>query len=658
MKYIKGLKSIGANRYRACWNATGSNPVPLVTQHMEYISFSNLGSLNSQGQPVEIVTHVSLGNYAEGITPLVTFNKGAKYKYIRIEVTAEVLTNRGTATISASAVLDLPQQPSYWFRLTKVELDSRNRFVFKTDWGNTFTDPISQTDVIEDYYINSYNVYHAANRPEVLTQTCDWYSDPIPLKQLANNTNGICVSDFSTVASSFRIMYFLKDASSNAVLSSVTLQDFRNATNNGVFSAENVLSVAGIDSTYVIFCSNENAENRAYVTNKPFFVLQDIPVPVAYTEIDEYCSGGNMISADGWQHTTYIKLTDLRNCADGWCIDGHDSGDGADIKIEFFDSNLQWLSSVMYEDAGSQLSCEEIFELANATPTADYVVFNFNSSTWNEASYPWGNLVFVDGRCKTYSNNMNIQVQAGLNTNYSTLSNAINFIGSTHVYNQTTQSSTCLSEGYTTYTCMYCDDESDRKRTPLLKHLWGDTVYTWSGNSDTLGGNNLYSCTARRVCSGNNTQSHEEVLNGEMAYDVIQEPTTSSSGKQTVTAYFYEDWAYTQIKTNVNMFPRCYAPVSCTVSKSHTADNEYEIAIGNKNIDTIGHECVVKFTDEDGVLVFADEFLATPRSGSAEYVMSTFIAELSSSVVPVHYTMYFRGNASQSDSVVVSGTIS
>ena len=109
---------------------------------------------------------------------------------------------------------------------------------------------------------------------------------------------------------------------------------------------------------------------------------------------------------------------------------------------------------------------------------------------------------------------------------------------------------TCDEEGMGEFYAVFKDPEFTEQVWPEIipqkDHSYGEPTYTWSDDNKT--------CTAKRVCSNDNT--HIETETADVISEITRKPTCEEKGKTTYTAVFTNAAFKTQAKTVENIAPK------------------------------------------------------------------------------------------------------
>ena len=108
-----------------------------------------------------------------------------------------------------------------------------------------------------------------------------------------------------------------------------------------------------------------------------------------------------------------------------------------------------------------------------------------------------------------------------------------------HDYEVTVTSPTCTENGYTTYSCIYCDDFYVADIVTALDHNYGIPSYAWDGDK----------CTATRVCAREINHKETETVTASYVKDTDATCTSNETGHREAT---FTNSAFAKQSTSVN----------------------------------------------------------------------------------------------------------
>lgn len=630
--YIRGSSVPEATGYTLHQKINGEYTA-VGKQTFSDLSFVNLGELDARGKPLEVAVTFSSVDLPFSVAPLTEFLKnGEKRHYVRLTGQCDIESSEGSSSHPLSATMYVDNSSS--FNLSSLSVSYNNGYIYiTTNFGNAPALEMTLTDDATIYVAGEWTVYHADSTKH--------YTDFIPVKLLENDTDGFCVRDFSDDDTYFSVIYGYADTSFDSYVTAATGNELGGGYKFSTSNLEKVTKKPGVN--YVIFHSTNSSTDCVHVTNSVCFSIPDVTTVELYSK-GGYMDQGSRVQTSKWYHSNPILIENLVDGPDGWCVYGESSDYGSSGKLELWsDSNGYWLETGSYEDFSGPITVEEILEFKQQYPSATHIVFNLyvdNAETGKD-------VIYISGKCLEEDRRFAVR-SFGNNDLVSDYSSEVEYTGSTHLYKeQIVSASTCQSKGRVDQVCSRCGT-SHSQETSKLDHIWGTTTYTWDGNGEAAGGDNLYRCFAERICSGNGTSSHSETAEATISYNVTVEPTTSSSGTQIMTATFSEDWAETQTR-EVTMRTRCLSPTNTGVGK--VGDSTYRIYAYNPNDRESGAELFLVLQDATGVVLHALQTTIHPNSSLEKEIT------LESSGVASIYTMYFRMYP-HSDSLPVTGYVS
>lgn len=654
--YIRGTAVLGVQSYdlQVMYDGTETTVAKQLVEPI-LASGNAFGKLDSNGVPVEVSeTFDPKKPSLISVCPILEMINENKYYYFYVQGKITVYASGiGTASTTIEAHIPVTGKGPFDINTFDIRVDDQNNCYIDTnvgtgEAGNILSSSYTISDIEPE---GSWTIVCSS----IGTPKYE-FTDFIPVEQLRDAKHGMCVS-LGSSAPSYPIAVYAGPSFDSCVY----------CTSKNALSTPNEYTVNDIDwilnrpnANYVIFCGTAYS-TYAYGTDEVCFNLNDVPV------IQGYFNGGAVINGvveetvGTWHHSDLISIYDLADGPDGWCFyveSPHNLGTGEPLNtmypkiVLFSDYSVDsYLDEVSYEGLEGGHTAQETRDmLLKIDSDIQYVCFN---RYWMPNADDVGK-IYTSGRCKERQEMFCVTATSGDTT--SNVSNYIEWDGDTHVYSDSDeQLATCQREGSKTYYCYRCGHEGHTVTTEKLPHLWGTPSYEWDGNSYNEGGNNLYACSATRVCSGNGTSSHSETAQGNVKHNITKAPTTTASGQQILTAVFEESWAATQTRT-VTMFPRMLPPEddgvgfnadTCVVT--YSAKNPYDDESAE-----YGDTVVILLYDEDNVNIHT-----TRRTLYGSTVATHWTETLSSSVVPTRYEMYMSGTSrTLSNSETVFGSVS